>query len=54
MSKEQDKTTMATVVAVTLTAMGATYGVASAVTNNDAGLMASSVVVIAGELVRKK
>ena len=54
MSKEQDKSTMATVVAVSLTVMGATCGIASAVNNNDTGLIASSVVLIAGEAVRKK
>lgn len=53
MSKKQDKNTMATVVAVSLTVMGATCGVASAATDNDAGLVASSIVLIAGEAVRK-
>lgn len=54
MSKEQTKTTVANVVALTLIATGATCGVASAVTGNDAGLITSSIVVVAGEAVRKK
>ena len=52
--KEKIKSEMATVVAVSLTVMGATCEVASAVNGNDAGLIASSVVIIAGKAVRKK
>lgn len=53
-SKEKIKSEIATVVAVSLTVIGATCGVASAVNGNDAGLIASSVVMIAGEAVRQK
>ena len=45
---------MATVVSITLTVMGVSYGVTSAVTNNNTRLLASSVVLVAAEAVRKK
>lgn len=54
MSKKEAKNNMTAVVAVTLIGTAAITGTASAITNNEAGLIASSAVAVAGEIVRNK
>lgn len=54
MSKKELKNNVTAVVAATLIGTGAIAGTASALTNNDEGLISSSVVMIAGEIVRNK
>lgn len=51
-SKEEPKNTLSTIVAATLIGTGAIAGIGSAITNNEAGLITNSGILIAGEIVR--
>jgi len=53
-SKEETKNTLSAVVAATLIGTGAIAGTTAALTNNDTGLITSSGILIAGEIVRNK
>jgi hypothetical protein len=53
-NKKETLNNMSAVVAVTLLTTGAVCGTASAITGNDAGLLANSGIILAGEIVRNK
>ena len=53
-SKEETKNTLSAIVAATLIGSGAIAGIGSAITNNETGLLTSSGILIAGEVVRNK